>query len=304
MRALVTGATGFVGRALLARLDGRPVVLTRDPARARAVLGEGPELHAWDGAAPPPADAFRDVDVVFHLAGEGVASGRWTEERKALIRDSRVSGTRRLVQAMAELAPSTSRPKVLVSASAVGVYGDRGEEVLTESSSIGTDFLAGVCRAWEAEAMKAHPFGIRVILARLGVVLGSGGGALSRMLPPFRMGLGGRLGSGTQWMSWIHRDDLVGLLLHAAASGSPSGPMNAVSPEPVRNTDFTKALGRALGRPAMLPVPAFALRMALGEMAGFLLASQRVVPKAAEAASFPFRFPALDGALKEVLAAS
>jgi uncharacterized protein (TIGR01777 family) len=297
MRALVTGATGFIGRRLVASLDA-PAALSRDPARARQSL-PGARAFAWEPAAgPPPAEAFAGVDAVFHLAGDPVAGGRWTARKKARVRDSRVLGTRHLVSALAGL---PEKPRALVAASAVGFYGDRGDEVLDESSSIGSGFLAEVCRDWEAEASKAADLGLRVVHVRIGVVLGEGGGALEKMLLPFRLGLGGRLGSGRQWLSWIHLDDLAEIFLLAARNEDLSGPVNGVAPNPVTNTAFTRTLASVLGRPAIFPVPALALRLATGEFAGVLLASQRVLPRAARGAGFTFRHPALEGALREIL---
>ena len=241
MRALVTGATGFVGQRLLERLV-RPVVLSRDPDRAMQTLSRFKiTAVGWDpSAGEPPPRAFDGVDAVFHLAGESVAAGRWTKARKQGICDSRLFGTKHLVDALAKL---DRRPGVLVSASAVGYYGSRGDEVLTETSPSGDDFLAEVCVAWEKAAFEAERTGIRVVTSRTGVVLGRGG-ALAKMLPPFKLGLGGRLGNGRQWMPWIHLDDLVGLLLFAAEQEAIRGPMNAVGPTPVTNRDFTRSLAR------------------------------------------------------------
>lgn len=297
MRALVTGGTGFIGRRLVNSLT-RPVVLSRDPERARKLLGEV-EVHRWEhpGALPPEA-AFEQVEVVFHLAGEPVAGGRWTEARKARIGDSRVLGTRNLVTAIELL---RQRPRVLVSGSAVGHYGDRGEEVLEESASPGSDFLAQVCCAWEAESNRAATLGLRVVTARTGIVLEQGGGALAQMLPPFKLGLGGRLGSGRQWMPWIHLDDLVGLLLHAAETSEISGAMNAAAPAAVTNREFTRTLASVLRRPAIFPVPALTLRLLFGELASVLLSSQRVVPRVAEKTGYRFRYSTLDEALRAIL---
>jgi uncharacterized protein len=295
MRALVTGATGFIGRRLFATLD-RPVALSRHPTRARAALGASAETFDWDPeVAPPPKESLHNIDTVFHLAGESVGEGRWTPERKQIIRQSRVLGTRHLVDSLAAAAP---RPQVLVCASAVGYYGDRGEEILEESAPPGSDFLAEVCEAWEAEASRARSLGMRVVSVRTGIVLGPKGGALARMLPPFRLGLGGRLGSGHQWMPWIHLDDLVGLYLHAAGKPEIEGALNGVAPAPVPNTEFTKTLAAVLHRPAIFPVPEFALRLALGEFASVLLASQRVVPRVAERTGYAFRYAKLADALR------
>jgi len=299
MKALVTGATGFVGPRLLRLLD-RPVVLSRNPDRARAAIGTLAErIVRWDPLlGPPPQDAFEGVDVVLHLAGESVAEGRWTAAQKARIRDSRVIGTRHLVQGIAQ---AGARPRTLVSASAVGYYGDRGEEELTESAGPGHDFLADVCVAWEEEALAARRHGVRVVTARTGIVLGSGGGALAKMLTPFKLGGGGPLGSGRQWMPWIHVADLSRLYVHAAETPSIDGPMNAVAPHPVRNSEFTKALARQLHRPAFLPAPYFGLRLLFGEFAQVLFASQRVIPQVANDTRFVFQYPEIAAALKEIL---
>ena len=301
MKALVTGATGFVGPRLLRLLD-RPVVLSRDPDRARHTIGHLVDrIIRWDPLqGPPPQEAFQGVDAVLHLAGESVAAGRWTAARKAMIRDSRVIGTRNLVQGIVQAAV---KPRVLVSASAVGYYGDRGEEELTEAASPASDFLAQVCVEWEREALAAERAGVRVALARTGIVLGSGsGGALAKMLLPFKLGAGGPLGNGRQWMPWIHVADLARLYLHAAETGSIVGAMNSVAPNPVRNSEFTKVLARQLHRPAFMPAPYFGLRLAFGEFAQVLFASQRVIPKVALDTGFVFQYPELASALREILA--
>ena len=285
MNISITGASGFIGRHLmksLAQAGHSPRALSR---------------HA------PPAESLREADAVIHLAGEPLAQ-RWTVEAKRRIRESRVAGTRHLVEALAAL---PRRPDVLVCASAIGYYGSRGDEVLTESSAPGSGFLPEVCVAWEREAQAAEAFGMRVVRVRTGIVLDTNGGALVRMLPPFRMGLGGRLGSGRQWMSWIHLEDLTALF-QFAVERQVRGPLNAVAPYAVTNSEFTRELARALRRPAVFPVPGFALRLLFGEMADVLLASQRVAPGAAEAAGFRFRFPqlapALEGLLRPARAAS
>lgn len=276
MRIAVTGASGFIGRALVERL--------------RAAGHEITSLYVRKLGAVEP------VEAVVHLAGEPVAQ-RWTAKARQRIRASRVDGTLQLVNVLANLDP---RPSVLVSASAVGYYGPRGEEALTESSEPGSDFLASVCVEWERTAERAALLGMRVARLRIGMVLGRGGGALARMLPIFRLGLGGPLASGRQWMSWIHRGDLVSMIEFALTTGL-SGAVNATAPSPVRNSEFTAELARLLHRPAFLPVPAFALRMAYGEMASVLLASQRVLPSAAQAAGFRFRYPELPAALAEAV---
>jgi hypothetical protein len=243
---------------------------------------------------------LQGVEAVVHLAGENIAE-RWTAAKKANIRDSRANGTRVLCEALTGLTPL---PKVLVSASAIGYYGDRGAEVLTEDSASGSGFLAEVCRAWEVATEPAHQRGIRVVRLRFGVVLSAAGGALAKMLPPFRLGLGGTLGSGRQYMSWIALDDAVGAIHHAVVTEPLQGPTNAVAPQPVTNQAFTKALGSVLRRPTLLPLPAFAARLIFGEMADeLLLASTRVQPAKLQASGYSFRYPELEGALRHVLGA-
>jgi uncharacterized protein len=293
MRTLVTGATGLIGNALVERLGGA-VVLTRDPARARRKL-PAVEAHAWSPeAGPPPRGALQEVDVVFNLAGEPVADDRWTDRQKRRIRDSRVLTTRNLI---AGLATEERRPRVLVSASAVGYYGDRGDEELDETSSLGRGFLAGVCEEWEREALSAEQLGIRVVCVRTGIVLANTGGVMAKILAPFRLGVGGKLGSGKQWMPWIHLDDEVGIMMHASQDDRIRGPINAVGPKPVTNAEFTRVLGHALRRPAVLPVPAAALRLAFGEMSEILTSSQRVLPKGAERAGYVYKYAELGSAI-------
>jgi uncharacterized protein (TIGR01777 family) len=305
MRALVTGATGLLGRALVTRLmhgsmPTPPMILSRDPDNALRVLGTS-RAARWDAAGePPPAAAFERIEAVFHLAGEPLAEGRWTAERKRRIRESRVLGTRNLVAGLSALAGP--RPRVLVSASAVGYYGARGDQALDEGAPCGEGFLAEVCAAWESEAQAAAALGMRVVCVRTGVVLSTEGGALARMLPAFRLGAGGPLGGGAQWMPWIHVDDAVGLLLHAARHDAIGGPMNAVAPQPVTNATFTRALGAALHRPAVVPMPKAALRLAFGEMSSLLFDSQRVLPGVAQRTGYLFRHPELEGALRDLLA--
>jgi uncharacterized protein (TIGR01777 family) len=294
LKALVTGATGLLGRELLRHLPA-PHVLSRSPEAVGAATAPPAQCWAWRAdREPAPTAAFEEVEAVFHLAGEPVAQGRWTAAKKQRIADSRVLGTRNLVASIGNMLP---RPRVLICASAVGYYGDRGDELLEEGSASGQGFLAEVCRAWEAEALEAEKHGVRVVLARLGMVLAPRGGALERMLLPFRLGLGGKLGSGQQWMSWIHLEDAVGLLLHAAERKDLRGPINVVSPTPVTNQDFTRELARALARPALLAVPRLALQLAFGELSEVLLESQRVVPKVAQQSGYAFAHPELGPAL-------
>ncbi len=296
MRAIVTGASGFIGKQLCAALN-RPKIFTRNISKLPAELSSL-EAFEWDSmAGPAPAAAFEDVDVVFHLAGEPVAEGRWNAKKKAAIRESRSLGTRYLVAGMSALA---SKPKVLVSASAVGFYGSRGDEILTEKSSAAQDFLGDVCREWEAAAATAEEHGIRVAFIRIGLALGKSGGALGRMLPIFKMGAGGRLASGSQWMPWIHVNDLVRMFIFAAENDQVRGPLNGAAPNPVTNREFTTVLAKAVHRPAIFPAPAFALRLGIGEFAEVLLGSQRVMPEAALNAGFEFQYSDLSDALAEI----
>jgi uncharacterized protein len=291
MRIAATGATGFIGRRLVESL--------RAAGHEIRVLSRKPGPYQWDPlGGPPPRAALEGVDAVVHLAGEPVAQ-RWTTLAKRLIRESRVLGTRHLVQAFSSL---SKPPTVLVAASAVGYYGSRGEEVLTEDAPPGAGFLPETCVEWEQASESAAGLGIREVRLRIGVVLGRDGGALQQMLPPFRMGVGGPLAGGRQWMSWIHLEDLVGLIRFALENPSVAGPLNATAPTPVRNAEFTRALAGVLHRPAIFPVPALALKILFGEMAEVVLGSQRAVPKAAERAGFDCRFSALEEALRDILA--
>lgn len=293
MAVVIAGASGFVGKALVARLvgNGRAVrALTRSDSNP---WGPTVKTVRWDPADPKGAwrSALEGADAVINLCGENVAGGRWTPERKRSILESRVVATTALAGAL----PPNG---VLVNASAVGYYGPRGEDVLTEASTPASDFLADVCVRWEAAALKAAPAGARVVLARLGVVLGPGGGALPRMALPFKLFAGGPVGDGRQWMPWVHLDDAVGALIHCADTPSVKGPVNVVSPEAARNIEVSRALGLALGRPCWLPAPAFAFKLALGEMSGLLLDGQRVEPAALKASGYRFARPLITEALK------
>ena len=300
MRIIVTGAHGLVGSALLRSLlaDGHQVTaLVR--RQSSGGLPAGVSEVQWDPAAGRlDAAQLEGDDAAVHLAGENIAEGRWTEEKKRRIRESRVRGTRLLSETLARLA---RRPRVLVAASAVGIYGDRGNEVLTEESAAGADFLAQVCKEWEAATEPARAAGVRVVNLRIGVVLAREGGALQKMLPPFKLGVGGKIGDGSHYMSWIVLDDVVGVIRHALAVESLQGPVNTVAPEAVTNAEFTKALGRALNRPTFFPVPLFGLRLAYGELADVLTASQRVAPARLEATNYRFKHPTLEGALRRAL---
>jgi uncharacterized protein (TIGR01777 family) len=301
MYVTITGATGRIGRHLVAALLQRGdevTVLSRDPARARSDL-PGVEAVAWDPmAAPAPAEALAGRDGVVHLAGEDVAQ-RWTDAAKQRIRESREHGTRNLVEGLRAAEP---RPQVLVSGSAVGYYGAHGDERVDEETLPGDDFLAQVCVAWEREAERAAELGIRVVRLRTGVVLDRGGGALSKMLPFFKLGAGGPVAGGRQYLPWVHRDDVVGIQLSALDGEEWSGPVNATAPEPATNRELSLALGRALHRPAVAPVPGFAVRLLYGDMAEVVTTGQRAVPARALALGYRFRHPELDEALRAALA--
>lgn len=297
MRVLISGATGLVGTALTnaLRRAGHTVNRLVRPGGAGA-----PGDVGWDPVSGKiELSGLEGVDAVVHLAGASIASGRWTESRKELLRTSRVDATRHLVNGLLRLARP---PKVLVAASAVGYYGNRGDELLTEASAPGSDFLAQLARDWEAESQRAEESGIRTVRLRFGVILSATGGALPQMMLPFKLGAGGRIGSGQQWMSWISLTDAVALARHALENAELSGAVNAVAPSPVRNAEFTKVLGRVLRRPTLFPAPAFALKLALGEMAGaLLLSSQRVIPARLQGQNFQFQHLELETALRAVL---
>ena len=289
-RILVSGASGLIGSALLRAFrssDYDVVSLTR---------GQGEGRIVWDPAQELSPNLVSGFDAVVHLAGESIV-GRWTAAKKRQILESRVQGTRRLAEALAR---ASSRPRVLVVASAVGYYGNRGDEVLREESASGSGFLAEVCRQWEEAAQAAAQAGIRTVHTRFGLVLSPEGGALPKMLLPFRLGLGGRVGDGRQWWSWIHIADVAGAILHTL-NAEVRGPVNVVGPNPATNAEFTKALGAALSRPTIFPMPAFAARLAFGEMGDeLLLASQRVQPAKLVASGFEFRFTDLGATLREI----
>jgi uncharacterized protein len=292
-KILVSGTSGPIGAALLPALrehDWQIIRLVRGPAR-------GPDQVIWDPLQPLRSDAVSGFEAVVHLAGESIV-GRWTEDKKRRILDSRVQGTRHLAEALAE---APQRPQVLITASAIGFYGDRGEETLREDSPAGKGFLPQVCQQWEAAAQAAEDVGIRTAQMRFGLVLTPSGGALGKMLTPFRLGLGGNMGKGRQWWSWVHVRDLVGAI-ERVLSSDLAGAINAVGPAPVRNEEFTKTLGSVLSRPAIFPMPAFAARLAFGQMGEeLLLASQKVEPAKLLAGGYPFRHAELKEGLRDLL---
>jgi uncharacterized protein (TIGR01777 family) len=297
VKIAITGASGLIGRKLLKTFAAEGHTLYALSRHAGTNMPAGVRLAVWDaGQGEPPEEALREADAVIHLAGESVAQ-RWTADARQRILESRQGGTRSLVRALAKLG---RRPEVLICASAVGYYGSRGDETLTESCGPGIGFLPNICVAWEREAQAAEALGMRVVRMRIGVALDTRGGALKSMLGSFRIGAGGRLGDGRQWMSWIHMDDLAALIGFVLANRI-AGPVNAVAPQPVTNAEFTRELGRVLHRPALLPVPRLVLRLLLGEMSEILLASQRAIPQAAQAAGFEFQFPELGAALANLL---
>ena len=305
-RIVVTGATGTIGRAVCRRLETRGdevVVLSRDRERALKALGDQVEVHVWADPTGqvPPVEALTGADAIVHLVGEPVAQS-WSQEAKARIRDSRVYATRMLVAALQEV-PESGRPAVLVSQSATGLYGPSDDRELDESAPAGNDFLAGVVREWEAEAASAEGLA-RVVMTRTGVVLSSSGGALEKMLPFFRMGVGGPVAGGRQYVPWIHLDDVVAGLLFCVERAELAGPINLTAPVPVTNAELSHVLGRVLHRPAVLPVPAVALRVLYGEMSQIVTTGQRVIPARLSEAGFEFRHPDLEAALGDVLSTS
>jgi uncharacterized protein (TIGR01777 family) len=298
VKIILTGGTGFIGRRLVKRLlaEGHSVhMLVR---HARTGFGPGVECSLWNAyTIDPLPSSLAGADAVIHLAGEPV-SQRWTPSAKRRIHDSRVEGTRRLVEAMQRASP---RPALLLSASAVGIYGSRGEETLTESSAPGKGFLAEVCVEWEKTAREAEKLGVRVVHLRTGMALAEEGGALAQMLTPFRWGLGGQVALGDQWVPWIHIEDLISLIVFLLGRSEIHGPVNATSPNPVTNVEFTRHLAAVLHRPALLTAPAVVLHVIYGEMAEIILGSQRVLPQAAQAAGFEFKYPSLRLALQNLL---
>ena len=295
MHVAITGATGLIGTALSQALRAGGHRVTGIP-RAQP----GPDQLQWSPADQRiDAAGLRGVDAVVHLAGEPIAAHRWTAQAKRRIKDSRIAGTRLIAQTLADL---DDGPRTLVSVSGIDYYGDRGDEVLTERSAPGDTFLADVCKVWEASAEPARQAGIRVVHPRIGIILTSQGGALQRMLPLFRMGLGGRFGSGQQYWSWIAFDDVLGVMTHALTTESVTGPINTTAPEPVTNATFATVLGKVLRRPALLPVPSFGPRLVFGEMAdAMVFHSKRVIPEATLASGYTFRYPDLEAGLRSAL---
>jgi uncharacterized protein (TIGR01777 family) len=303
MRVFVTGGTGLIGTRLVRQLLKRgdqAVVLTRRPGAAAKLFGPGCAVVAGDPTqAGDWVGAVADCDAVINLAGENVFGRRWNAEVKALLHDSRVQATQNVAEALRKL--TDGRPRALINASAIGYYGPHGDEELTEDSPPGDDFLARLCIDWEQAARAVESAGVRCVTVRVGVVLDKEGGALAKLLTPFKLGAGGPVGSGKQWMSWIHHEDMTGLFLLALDNGETKGPLNGTAPGPVTNREFGRALGRALHRPAFMPTPGFALRLMLGEVADVVLTGQRVLPKYTQRLGYTFKYPTIDAALQEIV---
>jgi uncharacterized protein len=303
MRILVSGSTGFLGTAIVNSLEKQNHEVTRivRPGTVRNSAGaDRAQAVNWDPVAGQfDAAAAEAADALIHLAGASIADGRWSESRKKILHTSRIDATRHLIGALGKL---QRPPRIIVAASAVGYYGNRGDEILTEESAPGKDFLAETCRDWEAETARGAEFGARVVSLRFGIILAAHGGALEKMALPFKLGAGGRLGDGRQWMSWLTLAEVVNIVQFALANSQLAGAVNAITPNPVRNSEFTAALAKTLHRPALFPAPAFALRLALGEMAdGLLLASQRVIPSRLSNSGYRFQQEDLAEALADVL---
>lgn len=301
MIILVVGGTGFVGSKLrheLVLTGHEVIVLTRDESRAQSILGSSIKVFAWDDLKSKQAvDLLKNVECVVNLAGESIGNSHWTKKKKERILNSRIDTTREIISAIES---QLLNPKILVNASAIGFYGPCGDEEISEYAGAGKDFLANVCKAWEEEAFKAEKLGLRVSTVRIGLVLGKGG-ALDKMTLPFKFFMGGTIGVGTQWVSWVHIDDLVKLIRFVIETNSISGPVNAAAPQPVNMQEFCKLLGKVMNRPSWLNVPGFMLRIILGEMSGMLLNGQRVMPKKILQAGYNFKFPTLKDALEDIL---
>lgn len=307
MRVFVTGGTGLVGRRLIKQLQQRgdqTAILSRRAAHARELFGANAEIVEGDPTRRGDwMDAVGDCDAVIHLAGENVFAHRWNADFKKRLHDSRILSTQNVVEALRRKPMrADGQPKALVNASAIGFYGPRGDEELTEDSSPGSDFLAQLCMEWEQTARAAESSGVRVAMVRVGVVLDKEGGALAKLLTPFKLGAGGPVGSGRQWMSWIHHADLIGLFLLALDRAEARGPINGTAPNPLTNREFGKVLGRVLHRPSLVWTPGLALRIVLGEVASLVATGQRVLPKRALELGYAFQYPSLEGALTQILA--
>lgn len=295
-KAIITGATGFIGRHLTKMVE-HPIVVGRSLKKLQKIFPKA-ECVEWHPPDLIPKELFEGVEVVFHLAGENIYKGRWNEKKKKRILESRQIATRTIVDSMCL---AKKRPKAFISSSAVGFYGDCGEDTITEEFGPGTDFLSEVCQVWELEALRATSCGVRVVVVRTGIVLDAKGGALAEMLKLFKLGLGGKLGKGSQYMPWIHIDDLISIMAYCAENEKVSGPVNAVAPNPVTNQEFTKILAKTIKRPAFIPVPAPVLKLVVGEFADALLASQKVMPQKLLRLGYQFKYPELSKALENLL---
>lgn len=308
MKVFITGGTGLVGTRLTRKLLERgdtPYVLTRSPDKAKESFGEGAQVVEGDpNQAGTWMDRVQECDAVINLAGENLFGKRWNDKVKEQIRESRVRTTANVVEALAKNPTNAEgKAKIVVSASAIGIYGPHDDEQLTEESPPANDYLGQVCLDWENEALKAESHGIRVAIVRVGIVLDKEGGALAKLWTPFKFGVGGKVGSGKQWMSWIHHEDLIGLFLLGLDNENAKGPINGTAPNPVTNKEFTKALGRAMHRPTIFPVPKFGLRLMLGEVADVVINGQRVLPTRAQELGYTFKYPEVDEALRAIVQA-
>ena len=301
MKLLLNGCTGFIGKELIKKLkaeDYSLIVLSRNPDKNKPLEDKNIEVLYWDSLNPLPISLLEESNAVINLAGEPIVNKRWSNHQKKLLKESRINTTKNLVKA---ISMSSKKPAVLINASAVGYYGNIEDEIVTETSKKGIGFLANLCEQWEKEALQAESFGVRVVILRTGIVLEKGGGALSKMLLPFKLFTGGPLGSGKQWFPWIHRDDVINIILYSLQNKDTTGPLNVTAPNPVTMNNFCKTLGHVLSRPSWMPVPALALKLLLGEMSELLLNGQNVIPERALQLGYKFKYPLLEDTLRKML---